>query len=232
MLTDEKTKFLLNIAELVYRFEDTVEIFNNSIKENFNEANEQEISFLSTATFNIKNSKHANLRQIIAKEKNEKDSQNLAYIQEYRKLLEEDYFKTLLGFNNTLSQLLTRTEDPKRKISYLLSMTRNNNSICEYAKNELKEKVSNETLQYYNIALQEANKLSPLNYMYLSIILDQSKFFYEVLGQKSKAIEIVKEIIKKYEEEMVKLGKSDEIKDATSIIDLLKDILDMWMQED
>ena len=140
--------------------------------------------------------------------------------------------------NNVLnildSYLLKRAEDAEAKVFYLKMKGDYNRYIAEYAQGDLKDKVSQAALDSYDAASKDASNLSPIHPISLGLALNFSVFHYEVMGDHDKACSIARDILDVANEEMKKIEEPDENenhRDAMSIINLLRENLDMWKME-
>eukprot|EP01097_Dermamoeba_algensis_P008617 TRINITY_DN57_c0_g2_i1.p1 TRINITY_DN57_c0_g2~~TRINITY_DN57_c0_g2_i1.p1 ORF type:complete len:117 (+),score=32.87 TRINITY_DN57_c0_g2_i1:2-352(+) len=96
-----------------------------------------------------------------------------------------------------------------------------------------KQKVTDEGLKAYQTATDLAEKsgdeLTPLN---LGLALNFSVFYYEILRQPDSAIKLAKKAFDNAIMGLDKLNEEDEAyKDATQIMALLRDNLEIWQSE-
>ena len=68
-----------------------------------------------------------------------------------------------------------------------------NRYIAEYAKGDLKTKVSNDALEAYKAATEEAKSLSSIHPIALGLALNFSVFYYEVMKDHKKACQLADE---------------------------------------
>ena len=105
-----------------------------------------------------------------------------------------------------------------------------NKYICE--SETFKSKCINEADKYFKEASKISNKFPIYNPIKIGIILNTTVFYYEILNEKKKAIELAKSTVKKFDEEAKDLDeKEDENKDAISLYNLIKENLDRWLAE-
>ena len=108
-----------------------------------------------------------------------------------------------------------------------------NRYIAEYAEGDLKKEVSDGALAAYNQANDFAKSLKVLNPIKLGLSLNFSVFYYEVMNDHKKAIEIAKNAVDEAEKELPNIDEdADENRDTVSIFNLLKENLDMWTSEE
>lgn len=234
----EKNVYMAMLAEQCNRFEEMTEFLEDMLKGRDKDLNSDERNLLSIAYKNSLTSRRTALRTVIAYETKEKKKDNspfLAYIQEYRKKIEDELTKMC---NNVLStidiHLLKRAEDAEAKVFYLKMKGDYNRYIAEYAVSDLKEKVSKGALEAYDLASKDSKSLTPIHPISLGLALNFSVFHYEVMGDHAKACEIAKNILDVANKEMSQIEdpeESENHRDALSIINLLRENLDMWKME-
>ena len=234
----EKNVYMAMLAEQCNRFEEMTEFLEDMLKGRDKDLNSDERNLLSIAYKNSLTSRRTALRTVIAYETKEKKKDNspfLSYIQEYRKKIEDELTKMC---NNVLStidnNLLKRAEDAEAKVFYLKMKGDYNRYIAEYAQGDLKEKVSQAALDAYGLATKDSANLSPIHPISLGLALNFSVFYYEVMGDHEKACGIAKDVLDVANKEMSNVEDPEENenhRDALSIINLLRENLDMWKME-
>ena len=102
--------------------------------------------------------------------------------------------------------------------------------VSECATQDL-ENVKKEALKNYNLSLEASNSLNACNPIRLGLALNFSVFHYEVMSNKSKAIELGESALS---DALEKIDDVDEetFRDAKSIIELLKENLSLWKEEE
>ena len=107
-----------------------------------------------------------------------------------------------------------------------------NRYIAEYATDDLKNKVSEDALNAYNEASSIAKSLPVLNPIALGLALNFSVFYYEVKNDHDTACKIAGEAIDKADKELPNIDEdAEENRDTVSIVNLLKENLEMWKSE-
>merc|ERR1712048_717875 len=103
--------------------------------------------------------------------------------------------------------------------------------VAESAKDETKEKVKNGALEGYTAAKQHSQTLNACNPIRLGLALNFSVFYYEVLNDHKKACELGEKALA---DALEKIDEVDEetFRDAKSIIELLKENLSLWKEEE
>lgn len=234
----EKNVYMAMLAEQCNRFEEMTEFLEDMLKGRDKDLNSDERNLLSIAYKNSLTSRRTALRTVIAYETKEKKKDNspfLSYIQEYRKKIEDELTKMCNNVLNTIdSHLLKRAEDAEAKVFYLKMKGDYNRYIAEYAQGDLKEKVSQQALDAYGLATKDSANLSAIHPISLGLALNFSVFYYEVMGDHEKACGIAKDVLDVANKEMSNIEDPEENennRDALSIINLLRENLDMWKME-
>ena len=232
----EKNIYLAMLAEQCNRFEEMVEFLEEMLKSRDKDLNGDERNLLSIAYKNSVSSRRTALRTIMAYETKEKkkDSSNfLPYIQEYRKKVEDELTKKCQNVIKSIdTQLLKKAEDDEAKVFYIKMKGDYNRYIAEYAGDDLKAKVAEDALNAYNDASSIAKNLPVLNPIALGLALNFSVFYYEVKNDHDTACKIASEAIDKADKELPNIDEdAEENRDTVSIVNLLKENLEMWKSE-
>ena len=105
-----------------------------------------------------------------------------------------------------------------------------NRHIAEFSEGNLKKETINKTLKCYEAAAKKANGLSAFNPIKLGLYLNMSVFYYEILKNHKKAIEISKTMIEEAKKVLPNINEdAEENIESVTIYNLLKENLDMWM---
>lgn len=232
----EKNVYMAMLAEQCNRFEEMVEFLEEMLKGRDKDLNNDERNLLSIAYKNSVTSRRTALRTIMAYEMKEKKKENstfLPYIQEYRKKVEEELTKVCDGVLFIIDNYLSkRAEDPEAKIFYQKMKGDYNRYVAEYAQGELKQRVANGALTAYKQAFDESKNLSTIHPIGLGLALNFSVFYYEVMNDHETACKIAKETLDAANKELPNIDEDDETsRDAISIINLLRENLEMWKIE-
>ena len=233
----EKNIYLAMLAEQCNRFKEMVQFLEDMVKSRDKDLNSDERNLLSIAyKNNISGARNAT-RTITAYEEKEKKKENstfLPYIQEYKKKVQDELTKTCKAvLATTDAELLKKAEDDEAKVFYAKMKGDYNRYIAEYAEGSLKKEVSDGALAAYNQANDFAKSLKVLNPIKLGLSLNFSVFYYEVMNDHKKAIEIAKSAVDEAEKELPNIDEdADENRDTVSIFNLLKENLDMWTSEE
>jgi 14-3-3 protein epsilon len=232
----EKNVYLAMLAEQCNRFEEMAEFLEDLLKSRESDLNSDERNLLSIAYKNSVSSRRTALRTIMAYEMKEKKKENstfLPYIQEYRKKIEDELTKMCNGVIATIdNHLLKRASDPEATVFYLKMKGDYNRYIAEYAQGDLRQKVSEGALSAYKSATDSDKGLSSIHPISLGLALNFSVFYYEVMNDHETACKIAKDTLDFANKELPNIDEEDEThRDAMSIINLLRENLEMWKIE-
>ena len=233
----EKNVYLAMLAEQCSRYKEMVQFLEDMVKQRDKDLNSDERNLLSIAYKNSISGGRSAVRTIMAYEAKEKKKENstfLPYITEYKKQVEDELTKLCQGvLKTTDEQLLKKAEDDEAKVFYIKMKGDYNRYIAEYAEGDLKKQVSDDALKAYDEATEIAKTLPVLNPIGLGLALNFSVFYYEVINDHKKAIEIAKAAVEKADKELPNIDEdADENRDTVSIYNLLKENLDMWVSEE
>lgn len=231
----EKNVYLAMLAEQCSRFEEMAEFLEDLLKSRDKDLNSDERNLLSIAYKNSVSSRRTALRTIMAYEMKEKKKENsafLPYIQEYRKKIEDELTAMCQKVIATIDNfLLKRADDTEATVFYHKMKGDYNRYIAEYAQGELKQKVADGALEAYNAASNTPG-LSAINPISLGLALNFSVFHYEVMNDQETACRVAKETLDAANKELPNIDEDDEThRDAMSIINLLRENLEMWKIE-
>ena len=233
----EKNVYLAMLAEQCNRFNEMVSFLEDMLKSRDKDLNSDERNLLSIAYKNSISGLRSALRTIMAYENKEKKKENstfLPYIQEYRKKVEDELTKTCKNVLKVIDEdLLKKAEDDEAKVFYVKMKGDYNRYIAEYAEGDLKKQVSDDALKSYTEASETDKSLPVLNPIALGLALNFSVFYYEVMNDHSKAIDIASQALDKANKELPNIDEdADDNRDTVSIVNLLKENLDMWKSEE
>ncbi len=133
--------------------------------------------------------------------------------------------------NSIDSYLLKKAEDVEAKVFYYKMKGDYNRYIAEYAQGDLKQKVGEDAKKAYEEATKIIKDLPPHHPIALGLALNYSVFYYEVLNDHETACKIARETLENAEKELNVNDENDENEDSISIINLLRENLEMWKIE-
>lgn len=151
----------------------------------------------------------------------------------YKRKIEEELYKNCDEIISTIkNDVLTKAGDADSKAFFLKMIGDYCRYVAESAKGERLENTKQEALKCYQEASTLAEKdLGACNSIRLGLALNFSVFHYEVMQNVKKACELGDKAL---QDALDKLDDCDEetFRDAQSIIELLRENLALWKEED
>ena len=102
--------------------------------------------------------------------------------------------------------------------------------IGEFVEGSLKNKIIENCNKYYSEGNKILNNFPYTNPIKLGILLNTTLFYYEIMDNPQKAIELSEIVVKMFEKEKEK-NKIDKDSDSQKIYELVKENLDIWKAE-
>ena len=229
----EEKIFLARVAEQAERFEDMVNFLNEAIAAKSGEDfTVDERNLLSVGFKNLIGSQRGAIRTIGAIEQNPKYTKFGDALQTYKKKIEGELYDQCIKIVNTVSgQCLALAQDDESKAFFQKMIGDYYRYVAESAKGDQLEKVKNGALAGYEAARKHSDQLNACNPIRLGLALNFSVFQYEVMNNHKNACELGEKAL---QEALEKIDDVDEetFRDAKSIIELLKENLSLWKEEE
>jgi len=222
--------FLARVAEQAERFEDMVDFLGKVLEAKGGDVTADERNLLSVAFKNLISGKRAACRTIAAIEQNPKYSKFGEALAQYKGTIEKQLYEDC---NNVIKMIeekvLAKDCQAEAKAFFVKMVGDYYRYIAENAKDSVLEDVKNKALQAYD----DANKieLPPCNPIKLGLALNFSVFHYEVMKNHKAACQLADEALQNALDKIDEL-EEDDFRDAKSIIELLKENLTLWKEEE
>ena len=229
-MSSEENIFLARVAEQAERFEDMVNYLANVLDEKGGDVTADERNLLSVAFKNLISSKRAACRTITAIEQNPKYAKFSEALAQYKLTIENqltaDCEKVVDMINK---KVLAKSCDGEPKAFFVKMVGDYYRYIAENAKDAKLEEVKQAALKAYD----EANQitLAPCNPIKLGLALNFSVFHYEVMKNHKSACDLADKALQEALDKIDEL-EEDDFRDAKSIIELLKENLTLWKEEE
>ena len=232
----EKQIYLAMMAEQCGRFEDMLGYIHLVIRAKRTEYSDDERSLLCVTFKHIISLKRTAIRTLsafAAKEKKKSKSDILSHIQYYKNKIEEelmDFSQDVIDLIDDNLLLNTQTEDGK--IFFTKMKADFYRYTAENIEGQMKSMYASESLSNYKEAEKLASKLDILNPTKLSLMLNMTVFYYEVMNDYMQACEIAKNVLDEAADKLEHYESTEEnINQITHILDLIKENLNMWNLE-
>jgi 14-3-3 protein epsilon len=233
----EKNIYMALLTHECGRYEEMFKFMEDLVIQRNKDLSLKEREFLTYGYINYIQTKRKALHMVMAYETKEKKKENsffLMYIQEYRNKIELELTQSCQRICYILDSLLIKkAENIETKIFYRKLKGDLNRYVGEYAKDDLKEKVMKDGLIAYQEAIKMSKELPILNEVLLGLSLNMSLFYYEVMKETKKAIEISNECAIKIDKELPNFDATNENnKVIITLVNLIKDNLAHWKAEE
>lgn len=226
----EEHIFLARVAEQAERFDDMVDFLKPVLDQKGGDITSDERNLLSVAFKNLISSKRTAWRTISAIEQNPKYQKFADALAAYKKQIESGLYKDCENIISIIqTKVLTKAVEAEAKAFFVKMVGDYYRYIAETAQGDKLEQVKQEALKAYN----EANTIAlpPCNPIKLGLALNFSVFHYEVMKDHKQACILADEALQQALEKIDDLGE-DDFRDAKSIIELLKENLTLWKEEE
>ena len=230
MASTDENIFLARVAEQAERFEDMVKFLGQVLDEKAGDVSADERNLLSVAFKNLISGKRAACRTIAAIEQNPKYSKFSDALANYKSTIEtqltEDCEHVIKMIND---KVLAKDCQPEAKAFFVKMVGDYYRYIAENAKESKLDEVKQKALKAYD----EANDITlpPCNPIKLGLALNFSVFHYEVMKNHAAACKLADEALQNALDKIDEL-EEDDFRDAKSIIELLKENLTLWKEEE
>jgi 14-3-3 protein epsilon len=228
----EEKIFMARVAEQAERFEDMVEFLKPILREKGGDFSVEERNLLSVGFKNLIGGKRTAIRTISAIEQNPKYAKFGGALGDYKKKIEEELYKDCQNIINMIKNDAMKSQQEAEGKAFFLKMIGDYyRYMAESASGDKLNQARDGALQHYKEAEQIARELPACNPIKLGLALNYSVFYYEVMQDNKQACQLAETAL---QEAMNKIDDVDEetFRDAKSIIELLKENLTLWKEEE
>ena len=226
----EENIFLARVAEQAERFEDMVNFLDEVLAAKGGDVNPDERNLLSVAFKNLISSKRAACRTISAIEQNPKYSKFNEALLNYKGQIEQQLEADCNKIIKMINERVLNTSCADEAKAFFVKMVGDYyRYIAENAKGDTLEQVKSKA----KLAYEDANAidLPACNPIKLGLALNFSVFNYEVLKDHQTACQLADDALQSALDKIDEL-EEDDFRDAKSIIELLKENLTLWKEEE
>eukprot|EP00657_Telonema_sp_P-1_P001280 TRINITY_DN1295_c0_g1_i1.p1 TRINITY_DN1295_c0_g1~~TRINITY_DN1295_c0_g1_i1.p1 ORF type:complete len:266 (-),score=79.12 TRINITY_DN1295_c0_g1_i1:253-1050(-) len=243
-LNREEALYMAKLAEQAERYDDMVRYMRRIVDLGIkaNELTVEERNLLSVGYKNMMSTRRTawrTVQQYLEKNTDTGQTEQANHDEGYSKHISEEVFKLIeeVGseiVNKYVSGENAASEPDVEVVVFFKKMEGDYNrygaEITE-SRPELREKYKAEAKCAYEAAQEQAAKLPSTNPIRLGLALNFSVFFYEICELKEEASQLAKQAFDTAIDHLDTLG-DDEYKDSTLIMQLLKDNLSLWSNDD
>lgn len=229
----EKLIYLARITEQAERHEETIKYMEEIVKTKKEDLTIEERNLLSAAYKNCVSSRRSAWRSIYGIEVKEKvnNPKFVHLVTDLKDLLEKELNDLCNRMLNLLdTYLLKRANSYESKVFFLKMKGDYYRYLAEFTSGDQHNNVANNSLNAYKDASELSNQLSCTNPIKLGLALNFSVFYYEVMNDPHTACQIANDA---FDVAIHKLEtiEDDQYKDSTTILQLLKENVDMWKSD-
>jgi 14-3-3 protein epsilon len=234
--TREELLYLSRLAEQCDRFDEMVGYVMEFAQQGDEELTEDERNILSVAFKNVVGSRRAAWRVIslIERKENKKGAaQNAEKAKNYKRIIEKELTDQCRKIIDLLNDcLLGNCKSTEGQVFFQKMKADYYRYIAEYSQGDTQDKAANTALEAYEAAqsLATNGSLSPTHPIRLGLALNFSVFYYEIKKNANKACKMARDA---FDDAIADLDNVEDefYKDATLIMQLLRDNLTLWTEE-
>jgi len=235
-MADRESKvYAAKLSEQAERYDEMVEAMKKVAALNV-ELTVEERNLLSVAYKNVVGARRASWRIISSieqKEENKGNEKHVAKIKEYRAKVEKELRDICGDILKVLEEnLIPSATTGESKVFYHKMKGDYHRYLAEFATgNDRKDAAENSLIAYKAATDIAVTELQPTHPIRLGLALNFSVFYYEILNSQDRACHLAKQA---FDEAIAQLDtlSEDSYKDATLIMQLLRDNLTLWTSED
>ncbi len=223
---------MARVAEQAERFDDMVDFLKPILKNKGGDFSVEERNLLSVGFKNLIGGKRTAIRTITAIEQNTKYAKYASALQHYKKKIEGELQKDCQNIINMIkNDAMKALADPEGKAFFLKMVGDYYRYMAESAQADLLTQAREGALEHYKQADAAGKDLPACNPIKLGLALNFSVFYYEVMQDNKQACQLAETAL---QDAMNKIDDVDEetFRDAKSIIELLKENLTLWKEEE
>jgi len=223
--------FMAKLAEQAERYEEMKD-YMRAVVEEKKRLGTEERNLLSVAYKNVVGARRASWRVLNSIRSKEADKSSLAEVEAYMANVEKelaDICNNVLGLlTNVL--LANKEIEHEERVFYFKMKGDYHRYMAEFLRGAESEDTIDEAKNAYKDAMEAAKSLSATDPIRLGLALNFSVFYYEILDKPKTACELAKKAFDTAVGELEDLNE-DQYKDATLIMQLLRDNLTLWQSE-
>ena len=228
----EKKIFMARVADQSERYEDMVGFLKEIVQESSGDVSSDVRNLLSVGFKNLISSQRSAWKTVQAIEQNKKYAEYSSNCAEYKEKISKELETNCKKIITIVKDnCLPKSGDDEAKVFYLKMIGDYYRYTAETASGDKLAEVTENASKYYQQATEAAASLKPYNSNKLGLALNYSVFYYELKNDSAKACKIAEEALNGARDEIDNMD-NEEARDALSIIELLKENLDLWKEEE
>ena len=228
----ERKIFMARVADQSERYEDMVDFLEQIIGESSEDVSMDVKNLLSVGFKNLISAQRSAYKTVQAIEQNKKYAEYSSNCAEYKERISKELESNCQKIINIVDEkCLPKASDDEAKVFYLKMIGDYYRYTAETATGDKLSEVTEKAKEFYEKATEAAKALKPYNSNKLGLALNFSVFHYELKNDSSTACKIAEEALNGARDEIDNMD-NDEARDALSIIELLKENLDLWKEDE
>mmetsp|Transcript_19150 Transcript_19150/g.19160 ORF Transcript_19150/g.19160 Transcript_19150/m.19160 type:complete len:249 (-) Transcript_19150:26-772(-) len=235
-LSRSELMHLAKLAEHAERYEELVSFMREFVKKERTALSLEERNLLSAAYKSLVGNRRTSwriLHSIEEKEGRRNNEENKQRACDYKVRVENElrnFCGEILRLIDT--DLLPTSGDDESRVFYLKMKGDYYRYICEFTTGQARDESAKGASESYEQALKAAEEHLPsTNSTRLGLILNYSVFHYEILQRPQEACAMTSKAFDEAIRDLDNLTDEKEYKDSTSILQLIKDNLQLWQSE-
>ena len=223
---------MARVAEQAERFDDMVNYLQKVVQSKTEDFTTEERNLLSVGFKNQIGSKRTAIRTISAIEQNPKYSKFNDALSQYKKRIEQELYNQCISIVDIVRGSCMNVASTDETKAFFYKMIGDYyRYVAECAQGDQLDVVKNGALENYQLAQKSSESLNACNPIRLGLALNFSVFHYEVMNNHKQACELGEQALS---DALEKIDDVDEetFRDAKSIIELLKENLTLWKEEE
>lgn len=227
MTNCENNIFLARVAEQAERFDDMVDQLERVLIAKGADISADERNLLSVANKNLISSTRSALRTISAIEQNPKYSKYVESLGDYKKTIQSKLQTDCQRIVDMIDTHVLQKECSGEAKVFFMKM------VGDYYRYMAEGSNADQAKRHALDAYNQANEitLKPCNPIKLGLALNFSVFHYEQMQNRKTACDLADQALQNALEHIDELDEED-FRDAKSIIELLKENLNLWREEE
>ena len=228
----EENIFMARVAEQAERFDDMVSYLQLVVKGKNEDFTTEERNLLSVGFKNQIGSKRTAIRTISAIEQNPKYSKFNSALADYKKNIEQELYNQCISIVDIVKDSCMGVASTNETKAFFFKMIGDYyRYVAECATGDQLNTVKTGALENYQQAHTTSESLNACNPIRLGLALNFSVFHYEVMNNHKEACTLGEQALS---DALEKIDDVDEemFRDAKSIIELLKENLSLWKEEE
>lgn len=228
--TPDQGVFLARVAEQAERYDDMIVFLKPSLDKK-EEPSVEERNLLSVAYKNISGTRRTAWRALTAIEENPKYEKYKAKTKNYKKIVEDELKKVCKDLIKIIDEsILAKLKTAESKTFYLKLKGDYYRYMAEVCADAELETIGKKAEESYKAAQEAASSMEATNPIRLGLALNLSVFTFEILKKPKDACLLAKTAFDTAVAGLQNLPE-DQYKEASSILQLLKDNLALWESE-